>query len=50
MRFREFACPYCRSKLPVEVRYDNMGMVRTWCQRCDRCVYIYKLKIVKKEN
>ena len=50
MRFVEFACPRCGTTLPVEVRYDNQGMVRVSCFKCSKCVYIFKQKIVKKED
>lgn len=50
MKFVEFNCPVCNTPLPVEIRYDNFGMVRVWCRKCNRCCYINKLKVLKKEK
>lgn len=50
MKFKGFKCPVCGTPLPIEIRYDNMGMVRVWCQKCGRCWYLNKLEILKKEK
>ncbi len=45
--FKEYYCPYCKKMLPVEVHYRNMGMVRIWCTRCQKYVYINKQHVLK---
>lgn len=50
MRFIPYDCPRCGATLPIEVRYDTKGMVMATCRRCEKCVYIYNLKIVQQEN
>lgn len=50
MRFISYDCPRCGATLPIEVRYDTKGMVMATCRRCEKCVYIYNLKIVQQEN
>lgn len=46
MRFIEFKCRYCGRKLPAEVREDTGGMVRIWCEKCQRYTYILNRKVV----
>ena len=50
MKFKEFNCPTCNRPLPIEIRYDNFGMVRVWCQKCKKYWYINKLEVLKKEK
>ena len=50
MKFIGFTCPRCGTPLPIELRYDNFGMVRVWCQKCGKCCYINKLELLRKEK
>lgn len=50
MKFKGFNCPVCGTPLPIELRYDNFGMVRVWCQKCGKCCYINKLELLRKEK
>ena len=48
MAFYGFKCKYCGEILPVEVREDNLGMVKVWCKKCGRCNFINRLKVIKE--
>ena len=47
VRFKSFDCPYCKSVLPVEVFYENRGLVRVFCRKCNKCCYIKDFKVLK---
>ena len=47
VRFKSFNCPYCKSVLPVEIHYENRGLVRVFCRKCGKCIYIKDFKVLK---
>ena len=47
VRFKSFDCPYCKSVLPVEIHYENRGLIRVFCRKCGKCIYIKDFKVLK---
>jgi len=50
VRFLKMYCPYCKTELPVQIHYKNMGYLWTCCDRCKKGVYIYKQQAIDRRK